>query len=139
MEQSVKDVMTRNPVTVPATAFTLDAARLMKEQDIGDVIVLDDDAVCGIVTDRDLVVRVLAEGRDPRSTKVADVCSRDMTTVSADDPAERAVVLMRDKALRRLPVTDHGKPVGVVSIGDLAVARDRDSVLADISAAPPNR
>jgi len=139
MKQSVKDVMTRNPITVPAGATTLDAARLMKEQDIGDVIVLDDDAVCGIVTDRDLVVRVLAEGRNPSGTKVADVCSRDVTTVSPNDPAERAVELMRDGALRRLPVTEKGKPVGVVSIGDLAVTRDPDSALADISAAPPNR
>jgi len=137
--QKVKELMTTSPVTIPPTAFAWDAARLMKERDIGDVIVVDGDRLRGIVTDRDLVVRVLAEGRDPSSTTIGEISSENVKTVGPDDPAEEAVRLMRQQALRRLPVIDNGKPVGVVSIGDLAVERDPDSALADISAAAPNQ
>ena len=137
--QTVQDLMTATPVTVPPTAFAWDAARLMKEQDIGDVIVVDGDRLCGIVTDRDLVVRVIGEGRDPSRTTIGEICSEDLQTVNPGDPTDEAVRLMRQKALRRLPVTENGKAVGVVSIGDLAVERDRDSALADISAAAPNQ
>ncbi|HEX6310308.1 MAG TPA: CBS domain-containing protein [Acidimicrobiia bacterium] len=137
--QRVKDVMTSTPITVPPTAFAWDAARLMKEQDIGDVIVVDGDEVQGIVTDRDLVVRVMGEGRDPSRTAIGEICSGDLHTVSPSDPADEAIRVMREHALRRLPVIDDGRPVGVVSIGDLAVERDPDSALADISAAAPNQ
>jgi CBS domain-containing protein len=137
--QTVQDVMTTTPITVPPSAFAWDAARLMKEQDIGDVIVVDGDRLCGIVTDRDLVVRVMGEGRDPSRTTIGEICSENVKTVSPADPVDEAVHLMRQSALRRLPVTQKGKPVGVVSIGDLAVERDPDSALADISAAAPNQ
>ncbi|MGH9049331.1 MAG: CBS domain-containing protein [Acidimicrobiia bacterium] len=137
--QKVKELMTTSPVTIPPTAFAWDAARLMKEQDIGDVIVVDGDRLCGIVTDRDLVVRVIGEGRDPSRTTIGEISSENVKTVSPDDDADEAVRLMREQALRRLPVTENGKPVGVVSIGDLAVERDPDSALADISAAAPNQ
>ena len=137
--QKVKDLMTTSPVTVPPTALAWDAARLMKEQDIGDVIVVEGDRLRGIVTDRDLVVRVLAEGRDPSGTTIGEISSENVQTVGPDDPAEEAVRVMREQALRRLPVFENGKPVGVVSIGDLAVERDPDSALADISAAAPNQ
>lgn len=135
---TIKDVMTPSPITLPTSAFAWDAARLMKEQDIGDVIVIEDDRVCGILTDRDLVVRVVSEGRDPSRTTVGEICSENLKTVSPGDSVEDAVRLMREAALRRLPVTESGKPVGIVSIGDLAVQRDPDSALADISAAPGN-
>jgi len=135
---NVRDVMTKDPITLPATAFAWDAARLMKEQDIGDVIIERDGRVCGIVTDRDLVVRGIAEGRDPSATKVGDLASPDLVTLSPEDDVTKAVEIMRSKALRRVPVTSDGAAVGVVSIGDLAVDRDPDSALADISAAPPN-
>lgn len=135
---TIKDVMTPTPITLPTSAFAWDAARLMKEQDIGDVVVVDDERVCGIVTDRDLVVRVVSEGRDPSRTTVGEICSENLKTVSPGDPIDHAVRLMREEALRRLPVTENGKPVGIVSIGDLAVQRDPESALADISAAPGN-
>jgi CBS domain-containing protein len=138
MAQTVRDVMTTDPITLPKTAPVGEAARLMKEQDIGDVIVLDDGNVCGIVTDRDLVVRTLAEGRDPDATKVGEVCSSDPVTLPPDAEVSDAVKIMRQNALRRLPITDDGRPVGVVSLGDLAVEQDPNSALADISEAPPN-
>jgi CBS domain-containing protein len=136
--QTLKDLMTPNPLTCPATATIKDAATQMRDCNIGDVIVTDGNEVCGIVTDRDIVVRALADGRHPTDTKLGDICSRDLVTLSPDADVTEAVTLMREHALRRLPIVQNGKPVGIVSIGDLAVERDSDSALADISAAPPN-
>jgi CBS domain-containing protein len=138
MAPTVRDVMTANPVTLPAQAPVLDAAKKMREADIGDVIVLDGDTICGLVTDRDIVVRVLAEGRDPIGTQLAEVCSRDLVTVAPDDDLTAAGDLMRERAVRRIPVVEGDRVVGIVSIGDLAIERDPESALANISAAPPN-
>lgn len=138
MPQSIRDVMTANPVTLPSDAPVEEAAQRMKDADIGDVIVTDDGTVCGAVTDRDIVVRAVAEHRDPSTTKLADICSRDVVTVTPADSVEDAIRSMRERAIRRVPVVEHGTPVGIVSIGDLARERDPDSALADISAAPPS-
>jgi CBS domain-containing protein len=138
MAPTVRDVMTTNPVTLPAEAPVLDAAKKMREADIGDVIVLDGDSICGVVTDRDIVVRVLAEEREPAGTKLGEICSRDLATVSPDDDLTQAGDLMRERTVRRVPVVENGKPVGVVSMGDLALERDPDSALGEISAAAPN-
>jgi CBS domain-containing protein len=131
--------MTANPVTLPASSPLNEAARHMKQRNIGDVIVVDEGTVCGVVTDRDIVVRALAENKDPASTTLGDICSRDLISLSPDDSADDAVRLMRERAIRRVPILEAGSPVGVVSIGDLAVARDARSALADISSAPPNK
>jgi len=139
MADRIRDVMTPNPQTLSASATVREAAETMRTNDIGDVIASDDKGgIAGIVTDRDIVVRVVAEGRDPGATRIEDIASRDLTAVSPDDPVERAIELMRERAVRRLPVVKRGKVVGIVSIGDLAVERDPASALADISAAPPN-
>lgn len=139
MAQRIRDVMIADPVTVGEDSSAVDAAEAMRSSDVGDVIVLDDSQqICGVVTDRDIAIRLVADGRDPSATKVREICSADVTTVSPDDAVDDAVRLMREKAVRRLPVVDNGKPIGIVSIGDLAVERDPDSALADISAAPPN-
>lgn len=139
MAECIRDVMTTNPETLPESTTVREAAEAMRANDIGDVVVVDDNGqLSGILTDRDIVVRVVAEGRDPRATRIGDIASRDLTAVSPDDPVDRAVQLMRDKAIRRLPAVDKGKPVGIVSIGDLALDRDPGSALAEISAAPPN-
>lgn len=139
MAQSIRDVMTPDPVTVRATSSVKDAACAMRDANIGDVIVLQDDQICGILTDRDIVVCAVAEGRDPATTKVADICSQELTTASPTDDVDKAVLLMRNRAIRRLPVVEGGKAVGIVSIGDLAIERDPHSALGRISAAPPNR
>ena len=138
-EQLVRDVMTTSVVGVPESASLVEAARQMRFAEIGDVIVVNGDRVAGIVTDRDIVLRALAEDRDPAATTVGDIASRDTVVVTPDQPASDAVRLMRERALRRLPVCEDGHLVGVVTLGDLAAARDPDSALADISAGPVRR
>jgi CBS domain-containing protein len=139
MAQKISEVMTHDPITMPATASTLEAARAMRDSNIGTVVVVDNGKVCGIVTDRDIVVRAVAQGRDPATTKLRDIGSHDLTTLALTDTVEHAVQVMRAKAIRRLPVVENGKPVGIVSLGDLALERDPDSALGSISAAPANR
>ena len=138
MSQTVREVMTPQPWALSPETPVAEAARIMRRNDIGDIVVTQGAHLWGILTDRDIVVRALAEGRDPEATTVGDICSRDLTTVAPTDSLGHAVTLMRDKAVRRLPVVEGGSVVGIVSIGDLAVDRDRRSALADISAAPPN-
>ena len=139
MAQSIMEVMTTDPITIPQRASVQEAAQAMRDSDIGDVIVLDDsEQVCGIVTDRDIAVRFVAEGKDPAGTLLGEIYSRELQTLSPKDSVGDAVRLMSEKAIRRLPVVDEGKPVGIVAIGDLAATQDPDSALADISAAPPN-
>lgn len=138
VSDTIRDVMSPRPRIVSADAMVLEAAEVMRREDIGDVLVVDGDRTCGILTDRDIVVRVLAVGQNPSQTRVGDVCSRELTTVSPEDSMSQAVRLMREKAIRRLPVRDGGEIVGMLTIGDIAVARDSRTALADISAAPPN-
>jgi len=135
---TVRDVMTKDPVTVPADAPVIEAARRMRDEGIGDVIVNDGDHMCGLVTDRDIVVRALAEGRDPNTTQMNEICSKDPITVSPDDDVTAAGDLMVEHKIRRVPVVENDSVVGIVSMGDLAVKRDPDSPLADISSSPPN-
>lgn len=138
MAATVSDVMTTNPETIEASEPVMEAARRMRDADIGDVIVLDDGRVVGILTDRDIAVRVVAEGKDS-STPVRDACSAsDLQTVGPDTSLAQAVQLMRDNAVRRLPVVENDRAVGVVSLGDLAMELDEESALADISAAAPD-
>lgn len=138
MTQRIRDVMTADPSTLPEDASVTDAARKMRDEDIGDVLVVREDELTAIVTDRDIAVRVVAEDRLPAETPLREIASEDLATVSPDDSIADAVRIMRNKALRRVPVVERGRPVGVVSIGDLAVERDTDSALADISASEPN-
>jgi CBS domain-containing protein len=137
--QPVHDVMTLGLTMLPTHASVLDAARAMRDANIGDVLIVENGNLCGIVTDRDLVIRVLAAGQDPSSMTLANISSHELTTVSPTDTVDHAIQLMRQKALRRLPVIDNGRPVGIVSLGDLAQNRDPQSALGEISAAPPNR
>jgi CBS domain-containing protein len=138
MAQQVRELMTSNPVTLPGTASVYEAARAMRDTEIGDVIVIEHHQVCGIITDRDIAVRVVAEGKDPATTTLADICSHALLTVKPTDSVEEALRLMRTHTIRRLPVVEEGKAVGIVSLGDLAVEREPDSVLGEISAAPPD-
>jgi CBS domain-containing protein len=139
MAECVRDVMTRDPLQISADKTIAGAARLMRDEDIGDLIVSDGSRVLGVVTDRDIVVRAVAEGLDPTRETVDTVFSGGASTVSSDAPIEEAVRMMRENAVRRLPVVDGEQLVGVVSLGDLAMKRDETSALADISAAPPNK
>ena len=136
----IRDVMSPRPRALNLDATVLEAAEVMRRNDIGDVLVMADDdrVLVGILTDRDIVVRALAEGRDPAQTRVGDVCSRQVITVGPEDSVGHAVRVMREKAIRRIPVVDGGQVVGMLTLGDIAVERDSRTALADISAAPPN-
>jgi CBS domain-containing protein len=131
--------MTVHPESVSADASVRDAAQKMRDRDIGDVLVLADGQVAGIVTDRDIAVRLAASGLDASATSVGEICTRHLATVSPEDQVGRAVELMREQTVRRLPVVDNGSLVGIVSLGDLAVDLDERSVLAEISAAAPDK
>ena len=138
MVTTVAHVMTRNPVTVDAQVPIREAARQMQANDIGDVLVMDGDRLIGVVTDRDIAVRAVAEDKAP-STPVGQVCSgQDLTTVPPEMSLDQAVELMRDRAIRRLPVVEGNRPVGLLSLGDIAIACDETSALAEISDSEPN-
>lgn len=139
MAQTVREVMTPQPTYVKENTNLVDAARMMRDHDIGDLIVVRDKEILGMVTDRDLVIRGLAEGHDPKSMMVGEICSKDVVTVEPDEPIDKVIKLMREKAVRRIPVVEEGKPVGILSLGDLAMRKDKDSVLSVISEAPPQR
>lgn len=138
--RTISDVMTPNPRTLAATDTLVAAAKVMRDDDIGDVIITrDGEGIIGIVTDRDLVIRAVADGLPIEDTQLGEIASSEIVTVAPDDDVDEAVALMRDKALRRLPVCkEDGTVVGIVSIGDLAEERDPDSALGEISSAPPN-
>ncbi|MFE6337743.1 CBS domain-containing protein [Streptomyces sp. NPDC057798] len=138
MADFVRDVMTAGVVAVRPDASLVEAAQLMRAQDIGDVLVADGQRVVGMLTDRDITVRAVAEGMDPLTASVRSVCTPDPLVVAPQDPVAAAVALMRQHAVRRLPVVEDGLPVGMVSLGDLAEAQDPDSALADISRAAPD-
>ncbi|GAA2211588.1 CBS domain-containing protein [Nonomuraea monospora] len=138
MAKTVADVMTSHPATVEADQPVSVAASLMRDNDTGAVIVNDNGRIKGIVTDRDITVRVVADERGP-DTPVREACSPSVEAVGPDTSIDQAVQLMRTHAVRRLPVVEDGRAVGVVSLGDLAMERDPNSALADISAAAGNR
>lgn len=139
MARKVREVMTAAPVTVGPQTSVAEVARVMRDEGIGAVLVAEGDELRGLVTDRDLAVRIVAREGDIADYSVADACSDELITVALDDDLDRAVSLMRQHAVRRLPVVEDGLPVGIVSLGDLAVEHESDSALADISAADPNR
>jgi CBS domain-containing protein len=143
MSQQLRDVMTSTPLVLPITASVLDAADAMAEADIGPVLVVDDDdQLCGVLTDRDIVVRAVAPRRRLESTTLGEICTVDVAALSPSDTAADAMRLMGEHAVRRIPVVDDGRAVGIVSLSDLVLhgdrelARDLHSALAGISAAP---
>jgi CBS domain-containing protein len=133
----VRDVMTADPVVCEPTTSLADAAALMRDRDIGDVLVGQDGRVDGIVTDRDMVIRGVASGGNVSSMTLGEICSSDVTCVQADADVNDVVRMMSEQALRRVPVMDGDRAIGIVSIGDLAVERDPQSALGRISSAPP--
>jgi CBS domain-containing protein len=137
--KTVSDVMTRMVVQLPSETPVVEAAKAMRSRQIGDVVVVDRGSVAGVVTDRDIVVRAIAEDKDPVSTPLRDICSGDLVTIDQDASTSQAADLMRTRAIRRLLVTSSdGSLTGVVSIGDLAAAMDPNSALGTISTASAN-
>lgn len=138
MAQRVREIMTPAPIAVGTLTGVNEVAQRMRDEDIGAVLVTEGTELRGLVTDRDLVVRVLATRRNPEETTVAEACSPDLVTASPEDDVGHAVQLMREHALRRLPVVEKGEAVGIVALGDLVVEREPSSALGDISGASPN-
>lgn len=139
MTRKVREIMSAAPVSMAASESVSAAARAMKERGIGTVLVLSGGQLSGLVTDRDITIRVLAENRDPRTTRLGDICSGELAMLSPDDDVETATRIVRDRAVRRLPVIADGTPVGVVSIGDLAMDQDQRSASSEIPASRPDR
>ncbi len=137
MARTVHDVMTAQPVTVGADTTVRQAAEIMREADIGDVVVMAGDEIRGIVTDRDLVVRAIADGHDS-DTPVAEVLTANPVTLAPEDAIESAMETMSAHAIRRLPVVSDGRLVGIVTLADLAGEGDPAPALREISEAPPN-
>jgi CBS domain-containing protein len=140
LAQKVRDVMTPRPVALEDEASVVEAARAMRDGDFGSIVVVTEPGgpVRGVLTDRDITVRVVAEGVDPRSVRLSDILEGEVVTVGPDEPVDTVVDLMRKKAIRRVPVVEGGRLVGLVSLGDLATEMDEGRALADISSAPPN-
>ncbi|MGC9539355.1 CBS domain-containing protein [Streptomyces sp. UG1] len=138
MAEFVRDAMTAGVVAVRPDASLVEAAQLMRAQGIGDVVVADGQDVLGVLTDRDITVRAVADGADPLTVSAGALCTRDPVVIGPGERLSVAVALMREHAVRRLPVIEDGLPVGVVSLGDLAEARDPGSALAEISRAAPD-
>ncbi|MYV37302.1 CBS domain-containing protein [Streptomyces sp. SID1328] len=138
MAQHVRDIMTSELVTVEPQASVASVARLMRDEDVGTVLVTEDGRLKCLVSDRDLVVRAFAEGADPDQTTVIQAASEDLVTIGPDESVDHAVELMREHAVRRLPVVEGDEAVGIIALGDLAIERDETSALGDISAAKPN-
>lgn len=138
MAQTIRELMSPDPQTIDAKESVAKVATVMRDQGVGAVIVVDENHLMGIVSDRDIAIRAVADGKDPATTSVGEIASQQLASLTPDDTVEHAIELMRKRALRRLPVVEGDRAVGIVSIGDLAVQRDPRSALADISAAPAN-
>ena len=132
MAQNVSEVMTANPRTVGSSTSVLEAARLMKSEDVGSVPIVEDERLIGVVTDRDITIRVAAEGKDPQSTTVGEIASRDIVTVDPQQSIDEAARLMAQNQVRRLPVVEEdGKLVGIVAQADVA-QEGKDSLTGDL-------
>jgi CBS domain-containing protein len=116
----VRDLMTKEPATVGPDATLGEVATLMKQEDCGSIPVVEDSRLVGIVTDRDLVIRSIAAGRDPKTQRVSEVMSADPITVGPDDDISAAEKVMSDRQVRRLPVVEKGKLVGILVTAQVA-------------------
>ena len=121
MGKNVRDAMTSNPRSIEPSTTVNEAARLMKSEDVGSLPIVDGDQLVGMVTDRDIVIRVVAEGKDPQSTTVGEIASRDLVTIDPEQDLEEALRLMAQHQVRRLPVAEEdGRLVGILAQADVA-------------------
>jgi CBS domain-containing protein len=121
MAKSVRDAMTEDPRSIGASASVVEAARLMREQHIGSLPVTEDERLVGMITDRDITTRVVAENAIPETTSVGDVYSRDLISVEPNNDLEDALQVMARHRVRRLPVVENGRLVGMVAQADIAL------------------
>jgi CBS domain-containing protein len=124
MAKSVRDAMTEDPRSIAASASVVEAARLMRDGHIGSLPITDNEQLVGMITDRDIATRVVAEAADPQTTSVEDVYSRDLISVGPDEDLEEALQLMARHQVRRLPVVENGRLVGIVAQADIALSEN---------------
>jgi CBS domain-containing protein len=125
MGKGIREVMTSNPRTIAADKPVAEAAKLMRDEDVGLAPIVEGDRLIGTLTDRDIAIRVVAEGKDPQSTTVRDVASTDLVTVDPEQDFDEALRLMAQHQVRRLPVVEEdGRLVGVVAQADIARQAD---------------
>jgi CBS domain-containing protein len=134
----LRDIMSPAPACMAPADTVSAAAKVMAERGVGTVVVLTDGQLRGLLTTRDITVRVLAENRDPQTTRIGEICSTDVAVLGPDDNVDQAAQLVRERAVRRIPVLRDGVPVGVVSIGDLALEKAGSSALSGAQAACPD-
>ena len=121
MAKTIRDLMTKNPSTIEPDRTVADAAKLMRDEDAGIIPIVDGQKLVGTTTDRDIAIRIVAEGKDPQSTKVSDVMTSRLVTVDPDQDLDEALRLMAKHQVRRLPVVEEdGKLVGIVAQADIA-------------------
>ncbi|ASW52962.1 CBS domain-containing protein [Plantactinospora sp. KBS50] len=135
----ISDLMTKQVVYLSADTPLDEAAKAMQDADIGDVVVTDGSSIIGMVTDRDIVVRAVAERKNPTSTSLGSIITREVVMIEQSSTAAEAAALMRDRGVRRILVCDADRRlVGIVSLGDLAMRMDASSTLEEISEQPPD-
>ena len=121
MATSIRDAMTSNPKTVTSDQTVVDAAKIMQQEDAGVVPIVDGERLVGVLTDRDIAIQIVAAGKDPQSTKVTEIASRDLVTVDPQQDLDEALRLMAQHQVRRLPVVEEdGKLVGILAQADVA-------------------
>jgi CBS domain-containing protein len=132
MAKNVSDLMTSNPKSIASDSSVADAAKLMRDEDVGLVPVLEGERLSATITDRDIAVRVVAEGKDPQSTQVKEIASTDLVTVDPQQKLDEALRLMAQHQVRRLPVVEEdGRLVGIVAQADVARSAD-DSLTGEL-------
>ena len=123
MANTVREVMTDNPKTIEPSTPIIEAARLMKSEDVGSIPIAEGDRLTGILTDRDIVLRLVADGKDPKTATAGEIASTDLVTVDPDQSLEEAMRLMAQHQVRRLPICEEdGRLVGIVAQADIARA-----------------
>ena len=129
----VSEVMSRQVISVDPGSTVSDASKTISKHNIGSVPVAQNGNVCGILTDRDIVLRCIAEGRDPKSIKVADVMTSPLVSVTSTETIETAMQTMASEQVRRMPVVDAGRLVGFVSMADFARVKGNPEISDTIS------
>jgi CBS domain-containing protein len=121
MAQTIRELMTSNPSTIEPDKTVADAAKLMRDEDAGLIPIVEGQKLAGTITDRDIAIRVVAEGKDPQSSTVRDVMTSRLVTVDPEQDLDEALRLMAEHQVRRLPVVEEdGKIVGIVAQADIA-------------------
>jgi CBS domain-containing protein len=129
MGQTVRDAMTNDPRSVEASTPIVEAARLMKQEDVGVIPIVEGDRLQGVITDRDIVIRIIAEGKDPQSATVGEAASQNVVTIDPQQELDEALRLMAQHQVRRLPVVEEdGRLVGILATADVAQHADEERV-----------